>query len=453
MQYTYDTLARLTLAETVGPQWGQSFSYDGWGNLLSKGVTKGAVPVMNLNVDGNTNRISSAGFGFDAAGNMTTMPFGGGSQTITYDRDGRVASVTNSGGTESYTYDASNRRVVRNNGSQTEVTFYGIRGEKLGRYLVKTYADGSKGFDLIEQYFYFGGRMTAKRPGSQFLTTGITRLTTDRLSSVGDGSTYYPYGEEKTVTANDKDKFATYYRDSVSGLDYAQNRYYSSVYGRFLSADQLRQSAELDDPQSWNRYVYVGDDPVNWNDPEGLAQCPVDTPNSVFVCANQPYVMSFTAAISAMIIKNPPWIGSGGQGALTTSLESMRQMARTWARAAKQVYERCRIEAISIAGYKTPEFIPDYKQGEWLAVIGPAITAAVAAYASGLGFLGAAQAFVATASGALNWNYVGQTWDAYKLFVNTLLPLLAQCDKRINEAALAWAAAWSALPVGNVWDQ
>ena len=129
MQYTYDALARLTLAETVGPQWGQSFGYDRWGNLLSKGVTKGAVPVMNLTVDGNTNRISSAGFGFDAAGNMTTMPFGGGSQTITYDHDSRVASVTNSGGTESYTYDTGNRRVVRNNGSQTEVTFYGIRGE------------------------------------------------------------------------------------------------------------------------------------------------------------------------------------------------------------------------------------------------------------------------------------------------------------------------------------
>ena len=46
VQYTYDSLARLTKAETLGPDWGQSFGYDGWGNLLSKSVTKGSAPVM-----------------------------------------------------------------------------------------------------------------------------------------------------------------------------------------------------------------------------------------------------------------------------------------------------------------------------------------------------------------------------------------------------------------------
>ena len=44
MQYTYDSLARLSKAETLGPDWGQSVGYDGWGNLLSKSVTKGSAP-------------------------------------------------------------------------------------------------------------------------------------------------------------------------------------------------------------------------------------------------------------------------------------------------------------------------------------------------------------------------------------------------------------------------
>ena len=35
------------------------------------------------------------------------------------------------------------------------------------------------------------------------------------------------------------DKFATYYRDGTSLLDYARNRYYSSTLGRFMSADPL----------------------------------------------------------------------------------------------------------------------------------------------------------------------------------------------------------------------
>src|SRR5438270_12491888 len=39
--------------------------------------------------------------------------------------------------------------------------------------------------------------------------------------------TYYPYGDEKgSVSANDRVKYATYWRDGESGLDYAMNRYY-----------------------------------------------------------------------------------------------------------------------------------------------------------------------------------------------------------------------------------
>jgi len=40
----------------------------------------------------------------------------------------------------------------------------------------------------------------------------------------GGAASYYPYGEEETPTANDTQKFATYTRDSATGLDYAQNR-------------------------------------------------------------------------------------------------------------------------------------------------------------------------------------------------------------------------------------
>ena len=63
VQYTYDTLASLTLAETLGPDWGQSFSYDGWGNLLSKGVTKGSAPVMKRH--GGPGHQSAGGLGDD----------------------------------------------------------------------------------------------------------------------------------------------------------------------------------------------------------------------------------------------------------------------------------------------------------------------------------------------------------------------------------------------------
>jgi RHS repeat-associated protein len=54
---------------------------------------------------------------------------------------------------------------------------------------------------------------------------------------------------------------------SLPGIDYADQRYYASSYGRFNSVDSGR--AHADDPVSWNRYSYTGGDPVNRVDPNG----------------------------------------------------------------------------------------------------------------------------------------------------------------------------------------
>ncbi len=75
---------------------------------------------------------------------------------------------------------------------------------------------------------------------------------------------------EYSETANDREKYATYTRDSVTGLDYAMNRYYSSEWGRFTSPDPYGGSASPSSPQSWNRYAYAGNDSVNSSDPSGL---------------------------------------------------------------------------------------------------------------------------------------------------------------------------------------
>ena len=92
----------------------------------------------------------------------------------------------------------------------------------------------------------------------------------DRLGSVGK---YYPYGEERNSPQlpNDQVKFATYTRDSATGNDYADQRYYyTSVLGRFMTADPYRGSMDPKQPQSLNRYAYVWGDPLNSNDPSGL---------------------------------------------------------------------------------------------------------------------------------------------------------------------------------------
>ena len=73
VSYTYDSLNRLIAAATAGTggvQWGNSYSYDGFGNLTSKTVTKGTAPSASPQVDPNTNRARMTGDnGFDANGN------------------------------------------------------------------------------------------------------------------------------------------------------------------------------------------------------------------------------------------------------------------------------------------------------------------------------------------------------------------------------------------------
>jgi YD repeat-containing protein len=69
-----DSLQRLISSVTTGPEWGLSFTYDGFGNRTDSTVTKGTASLL---IDGNTNRISTSGFSYDANGNLTAMPGGG----------------------------------------------------------------------------------------------------------------------------------------------------------------------------------------------------------------------------------------------------------------------------------------------------------------------------------------------------------------------------------------
>ncbi|MEK7994598.1 MAG: RHS repeat-associated core domain-containing protein, partial [Planctomycetota bacterium] len=61
---------------------------------------------------------------------------------------------------------------------------------------------------------------------------------------------------------------ATYHRDATN-LDYADQRYYQSAWGRFTSPDPS-EPGKVEEPGSWNFYAYVQNDPINFYDPEGL---------------------------------------------------------------------------------------------------------------------------------------------------------------------------------------
>jgi RHS repeat-associated protein len=89
---------------------------------------------------------------------------------------------------------------------------------------------------------------------------------------------YYPYGgivATSTDTVPQNYKFTGKERDAESGLDYFGARFNASAMGRFMSPDPSARGAELRDPQTWNCYAYVTNNPLKFNDPTGEARNPI----------------------------------------------------------------------------------------------------------------------------------------------------------------------------------
>jgi RHS repeat-associated protein len=185
--------------------------------------------------------------------------------------------VHNVNGTDEYAYDPANKRIWKRSLSGIEeLHLYGIGGERLATYQLTW--GGSWSVSLRTRNVYFVGRLVQMREaGSNYEVVAVT----DRLGSVvatGLNAAftrrrYFPYGEEQVTTASDTEKFGTYYRDQRTNLDYADQRYYSSVYGRFLTADDSGTNESLERPLSFNSYSYVEGDPINNFDPTGEKKC------------------------------------------------------------------------------------------------------------------------------------------------------------------------------------
>ena len=103
-------------------------------------------------------------------------------------------------------------------------------------------------------------------------------LGSTRLELAGSGwplssSIFYPFGQEQTAGADPNHyKFTGKERDAESGLDNFGARYYGSSMGRFMSPDKpVDQHPE--DPQSWNLYSYVRNNPLISIDQDGNYDC------------------------------------------------------------------------------------------------------------------------------------------------------------------------------------
>jgi len=103
---------------------------------------------------------------------------------------------------------------------------------------------------------------------------GSTSLVTSQTSEVVSRQLYHPYGTVRHSEGTLPTDFGfTGQRDVPgTGLVFMHARYYHAGLGRFTQADTIVPGAG--NPQDFNRYAYVRNNPVGYTDPSGHAADP-----------------------------------------------------------------------------------------------------------------------------------------------------------------------------------
>jgi len=98
---------------------------------------------------------------------------------------------------------------------------------------------------------------------------GSASVVTDSTGAIVGEQRYYPFGETRLTTGSMfTDKLYTSQREVTGlGIYHYGARFYSPKLGRFLSADTIVPNAA--NPQDFNRYSYVRNNPLRYIDPTG----------------------------------------------------------------------------------------------------------------------------------------------------------------------------------------
>ncbi len=272
--YGYDGLNRLTSRTvTFGTVQNYTYTYDQYGNRLTQTPLQGGY-TFDPTISSANNRITTSGFTYDAAGNMTNDTV----HSYTYDAEGNILQV-DGGSTAVYVYDALNQRVHVQTASATNEYVYDFAGRRISTWLSPN-NHGNEG------QIYWGGQQIGFRStdGTTYFdhqdTLGTERMRTNYGGSAGSSYTSLPWGDAYTATVNnsgaDQDNlhFAGLEHDAESDTEHAQFRNYASAQGRWLAPDPYMGSYDFSNPQSFNRYAYALNNPASFIDPLGL-YCPI----------------------------------------------------------------------------------------------------------------------------------------------------------------------------------
>jgi len=280
--FTYDAFGRLVYGK-VDATNSQTYTYDDFGNMLT--VATNAATATRFGVDTATNRMSKV---TDPSG----APYNG---YAVYNPDGTIRSTVAG---DTFTYDGLGMVTETKVGVNRTVHLYSPSDERIGSVAIENGAAAGKQWTIRdpsgavltrftetaagdwnwdEDYVYGAGRLLAASVSGP---EKVRHFHADHLGTprviTGNGGvelsrhTYLPFGEEVGVSPDaERAKFTGHERDDPT-LDYMHARYYAVKWGRFLSVDpKLNVKRALRQPQNWNRYSYVMNNPLTYTDPTG----------------------------------------------------------------------------------------------------------------------------------------------------------------------------------------
>ncbi|MBK7707793.1 MAG: RHS domain-containing protein [Acidobacteria bacterium] len=256
--FSYDFVNRLT-GMTSPTEPAESYNFDPVGNRLSSHRS------ANYGYEfGQFNRVNStdtAGYVYDANGNIRMKAEGKELWRYQWDFDNRLVSASTRKQTVRYKYDALGRRIQR----------FIVGGKENTKFIhdgADVIADDNSG--TLTKYINGPGidnklRMQTGSDVRYFIADhlGSTNALTDASGNVTSSAAYDSFGNATGNLAT-RYKFTGREYDDFTGLHYYRARWYDSNLGRFISEDPIGFAGG-----DVNLYGYVWNQPLKYRDPVG----------------------------------------------------------------------------------------------------------------------------------------------------------------------------------------
>jgi RHS repeat-associated protein len=291
--FSYDVLNRLQSAAATGGangRYDETYQYDSAsGNLINNGSL-----TLSYTNSSHVHAVTSAGsntYSYDPNGNMICRTENGTKYKQDYNFENqliRVQTMADVGCTGTATTVAS--FIYDGDGKRVKATMDGTTTTFVGNYYEVTDTGA------VTKYYYAGTQLVARRKYTipqpmtveYFLSDhlGSTSLTTNSDGGKVSEIRYRPWGEIRYSWKSDTNMPAAYklssytftgqysYMDDPTTqptegirLMYYNARFYSPCIMQFSQPDTV--IPELYNPQSLNRYSYVDNNPIRYNDPTG----------------------------------------------------------------------------------------------------------------------------------------------------------------------------------------